>query len=189
MKKLYSLVAVVVLMSGCSYKNEPIELSSYKAQYLGQMTQDTNSVSLLSVTDIREDKRSIGHVEANGQVTTKLYSYVDFANRYKEGLEYALKAAKINLTKNPADSDTTISVKIKDIQIVYNDTEKFDENLHGKIVVDVMIKKADKTIVQTVTQQEGKWIKPSYTSKDIEPLMYSLFTDSINLIVSKLAAQ
>ena len=189
MKKLYSLVAAVVLLSGCSYKNEAIELSSYKAQYLGKTTGDTNSISLLSVTDTREDKTSIGHVEANGQVTVKLYSYVDFTDKYSEGLTNVLRAAKFNLTKNPADANTTISVKIKDIQIVYNDTEKFDENVHGKIVVEVTITKGDKTIVQTITQQEGKWIKPSYTSKDIEPLMYSLFTDSVNLIGSKLAAQ
>lgn len=189
MKRIYSLVAAVVLMSGCSYKNEAIELSSYKTQSLNKTTQDPKSVSFLSVTDAREDKRSIGYVEANGQVTDKLYSYVDFADRYKEGLTNALQSSKFNMTRNPADANAIISVKIKDIQLVYNDTQKFDENLHGKIVVEVTLKKAGKTLVQTMTQQEGKWIKPSYTSKDVEPLLDSLFTDSINTIVDKLASQ
>lgn len=189
MKKLYSLVAVAVLMNGCSYKNEALELSAYKPQYLGQTTQDTKSISYLSVTDGRDDKSSIGYVEANGQVREKLYSYVDFAVRYKEGLTTALQSAKFNLTPNASDANASISVKIKEIRIVYNDTNKFDENLHGKIVVEVTLTKGGKTIVQTITQQEGKWIKPSYTSKDIEPLLDSLFTDSINLISAKLAAQ
>lgn len=189
MKKLYSLVAAVVLMSGCSYQNEAIELSAYKPQYLGQTAQDQNSVSFLSVTDARDDKTSIGYIEANGVVTSKFYSYVDFASRYKEAITSAMQAGKFKLAKNPTEANTIIGVNIKTIQIVYNDTNKFDENLRGKIVVEVTRTKGDKTLVQTITQQEGKWIKPSYTSKDIEPLLDSLFTDSINTIGSKLDAQ
>lgn len=189
MKKMYSLIAMVVLMSGCSYKNEAIELPSYKTQYLSQTTQNQYSVSFLSVTDAREDKTSIGHVEANGQVTSKFYSNVDFAEKYKEGLTNALKSAKFNLSDNPAGADATIEVKIKDIQLVYNDTNKFDENLHGKIIIEVTLNKQGKKIEQTFTQKQGKWIKPSYSSKDIEPFLYTIFTDSINSIVAKLAAQ
>lgn len=188
MNQLYSLVAVLVLMTGCSYKNEAIELPSFKAQYLGKTTQDKGN-TLFTVTDTREDKTSIGYVEANGYATTKLYSYVDFAEKYREGLTNVLKAAKFNLTNNVAEANTIISVDIKEIKIVYNDTNKFDENLHGKVVVEVTIKKADKTVVQTITQKQGLWIKPSYTSKDIEPLLYSIFIDSINLIGAKLASQ
>ncbi|MDP2076482.1 MAG: hypothetical protein Q8N01_07245 [Sulfuricurvum sp.] len=187
MSKLYSLVAVIVLMTGCSYKNEAIELSSYKTQYIGQTTQDMSTASLSSVTDIREDKTSIGYVEANGQVTTKLYSYVNFADRYRDGLARVLKVAKFNLVNNPTDANTKIDVKIKDIQLIYNDTNKFDENLKGKIIVELTLTKADKVNVLTFTQKQGIWIKPSYTSKDVEPLLDALFTDSINDIVSKLA--
>lgn len=189
-KSLYSLAAAaVILMSGCSYKNEALELSSYKAQNYGKTTQEPTRVSYLSVTDGRDDKTSIGYVEANGHVTEKLFSYVDFANRYKEGLTSALRAAKFNLVNDPASANTTISVKLKEIRIVYNDTNKFDENLHGKIVVEVTVTKGEKTVVQTITQQEGKWIQPSYTSKDIEPMLNTLYTDSIDLITSKLAVQ
>jgi uncharacterized lipoprotein len=187
MKNLYSLVAAVILMSGCSYKNEAIELSSYKAHALSTTTVDRNNISFLSVTDIREDKTSIGHVEANTQVTTKLYSYVNFADRYKEGLTNVLKDAKFNLVNNPADANTKIDVKIKDIQLIYNDGDKLNENLNGKIVVEVTLTKAGKVNVLTFTQKQGMWIKPSYTSKDVEPLLNTLFTDSIDDMVSKLA--
>lgn len=187
MHKFYSLVASVVMLTGCSYKNDPIELSSYKTQYLGKTTQNMNSVSLSSVTDTRENKTSIGYVEANGHVTTKLYSYVNFADRYREGLARVLKLARFNLVNNPLDSDTKIDVKIKDIQLIYNDTNKFDENLQGKIIVEVTLTKADKVNVLTFTQKQGTWIKPSYTSKDIEPFLDTLFTDSIDDIVSTLA--
>lgn len=187
MNKLYSLIAVVVLITGCSYKNEAIELSSYKTQYLGQTAQDANTVALSSVTDVREDKTSIGYVEGNGKVTAKLYSYVNFADRYREGLTRVLKVAKFNLVNNPLDANAKIDVKIKDIQLIYNDTNKFDQNLNGKILVEVTLTKADKINVLTFTQKQGTWIKPSYTSKDVEPLLDALFTDSIDDIVSKLA--
>lgn len=187
MSKLYSLVAVIAFMTGCSYNNEAVELSSYKTEYLGQTAKDMNSVSLSSVTDMREDKTSIGYVEVNGNVTTKLYSYVNFADRYRDGLTRVLKVAKFNLANSPIDTNTKIDVKIKDIQIVYNDTNKFDQNLNGKIIVEVTLTKADKTNVLTFTQKQGTWIKPSYTSKDVEPLLNTLFTNSIDDIVSKLA--
>jgi uncharacterized lipoprotein len=187
MSKLYSLVAVVVLMTGCSYKNEAIELSSYKTQYLGKTAQDKNSISLSSVTDTREDKSTMGYVEANGQVTTKLYSYVNFADRYRDGLTKVLKDAKFNVVNNPTDANKKIDVKIKGIQLIYNDTNKFDQNLNGKIIVEVTLTKADKVDVLTFTQQQGTWIKPSYTSKDLEPFLDTLFTDSIDDIVSTLA--
>lgn len=187
MNKLYSLVAVVVLITGCSYQNEAIELSSYKTQYMGQTAQDKNSIYLSSVSDTREDKTSIGYVEANGQVTTKLYSHVNFADRYRDALTRVLKVAKFNLANNPTDANTKIDVKIKDIQLIYNDTNKFDENLKGKIIVEVILTKADKVNELTFTQKQGTWIKPSYTSKDIEPFLDTLFTDSIDDIVSKLA--
>lgn len=187
MKKLVSFVAAIVLITGCSYKNEAIELSAYKPHSLSKTTADRNNISFLTVTDIRADKTSIGYVEANGQVTTKLYSYVDFADRYKEGLTKVLKVAMFNLVNNAADANTKIDVKIKDIQLIYNDTDKLNENLHGKIVVEVTLTKADKVNVLTFTQKQGMWIKPSYTSKDVEPLLNTLFTDSIDDIVSKLA--
>ena len=180
-------MAVVVLMTGCTFKNEAIELSSYKAHYLSKTTEDRNNISFLSVMDIREDKASVGHVLVNDKVDTKLYSHVDFADRYKEGLTRVLKAAQFNLVNNLADANTKIDVKIKDIQLIYNDTDKFNENLHGKIVVEVTLTKADKVNVLTFTQKQGIWIKPSYTSKDVEPLLNTLFTDSIDDIVSKLA--
>ncbi|MGD9970142.1 MAG: YajG family lipoprotein [Sulfuricurvum sp.] len=190
MKKLYTLGAVaMILLTGCSYKNEAIELSSYKGQYLGKTTQDQRPVTLVSVTDARENKTSVGYVLANDVETDKLYSYVNFADRYKDALTTALGMAKFNLVQNPADAVETISVKIKDIQLIYNDTKKFDENLHGKVVVEVTLKKGDKTLVQTFTQAQGKWIQPSYTSKDIEPLLDTIFTDSVNDIVSKLTDQ
>lgn len=189
MKKLYSLVAVVVLMTGCSYKNEAIELSSYKPHYLSKTTEDRNNISYLSVTDTREDKTTIGYVLVNNNVDRKFYSYVNFADRYREGLTKALIAANFNLINNPADANTKIDVFIKDIQLIYNDTDKFNENLHGRIVIEVKLTKADKVNVFTFTQKQGIWIKPSYTSKDVEPLLNTLFADSIDDIVSKLASK
>jgi uncharacterized lipoprotein YajG len=186
MKKLYSVVAIVVLMTGCAYNNEAIELSAYKLDYLSKTIEDSSTISFLSVSDIREDKTSIGHVLVNDKIDAKLYSHVDFAGRYTEGLTKVLKAAKFNLVNNPADANRKIDVKIKDIQLIYNDTDKLNENLHGKIVVEVTLTKGNKVNVFTFTQKQGIWIKPSYTSKDVEPLLNTLFTDSIDDIVSKL---
>lgn len=186
MHKLYSLVAAVVFLMGCSYQNEAIELSSYRANYMSKTIEDHNNLSFLSVIDTREDKTSIGYVLVNDTINRKLYSNVDFAYKYKEGLDKVLKSAKFNLVNNPADANTKIDVMIKEIKLIYNDTDKFNENLHGRIVVEVKLTKSGKVNVFTFTQKQGLWIKPSYTSKDIEPLFNTLYTDSIDSIVSKL---
>ncbi len=52
--------------------------------------------------------------------------------------------------------------------------------------VQVIIKRGDKISTLNFKQKSGKWISPSYNSKDIEPFLYKLFSDSINDIVSKL---
>lgn len=187
MNKLYSLVAIAVLMTGCTYKNEALELDAYKVNYVSKTIDDQNTISYLSVTDAREDKSSIGYVLVNDKVYTKLYSNVNFADRYRDGLTKVLKAGKFNLANDPADANRKIDVRIKEIKLIYNDTDKLNENLHGKIVVEVTLTKSDKVNVLTFTQKQGVWIKPSYTSKDLEPFLNRLYTDSIDDIVSKLA--
>lgn len=187
MKKFYSLIAIVLFNTGCSYKNEAIELLAYKSHYLSKTTENRNNMTYLSVIDARKEKTSIGYVLVNDNVDTKFYSNVNFADRYKDGLTQALKAANFNLINDSSDANTKIEVSIKDIQLIYNDTDKFNENLHGRIVIEVTLTKADSVNVLSFTQKQGMWIKPSYTSKDVEPLLNTLFTESIDAIVSKLA--
>ena len=188
MKNLSYLVVAALLLGGCSYKNEAIGLSSYKTVYSGSVSNEHKSIYLASVSDARDDKTSIGYVQANGQITTKLYSYTDFANKYKDGLNSALKMAQFNVEKNPDSNSINVAVKIKKIQLVYNDTKKFDENLHGQIKIDVTVTQGNKVVTQSFTQNRGIWIKPSFNSKDMEPLLYTLFSGSINDIVSKLTS-
>ena len=188
MKNLSYLVVAALLLGGCSYKNEAIGLSSYKTVYNGNISNAHKSIYLTSVSDARDDKTSIGYVQANGQITTKLYSYTDFANKYKDGLNSALKMAQFNVEKNPDTNSINVDVKIKKIQLVYNDTKKFDENLQGQIKIEVTVTQGNKVVTQSFTQNRGVWIKPSYTSRDMEPLLYTLFSSSINDIVSKLTS-
>lgn len=187
MKKVISIVIAGFILGGCSYKNEAIALSSYKSQYKGALSTEHKTIDLVSVNDSRADKINIGYVQADGKPTIKLFSYEDFAGKYKDGLTSALKAAQFNQVQNASSADLKVDVKIKSIQLVYNDTKKFDENLHGKIVIEVTVTQGQKVTVQTFTQDQGIWIKPSFNSNDYEPLLYTLFANSINDIVSKLA--
>ena len=96
--------------------------------------------------------------------------------------------AQFNVEKNPDSNSINVDVKIKKIQLVYNETKKFDENLHGQIKIDVTVTQGNKVITQSFTQNRGIWMKPSFNSKDMEPLLYTLFSSSINDIVSKLTS-
>ena len=188
MKNLCCLIVAVLLMGGCSYKNEAVSLSSYKSQYTGAISNTHKSIYLASVSDERVDKTSVGYVQANGKVATKLYSYTDFVNIYSEGLTSALKMAQFNVEKNPDINTLKVDVKIRKIKLVYNDTKKLDENLNGQIVLDVIVTQGDKITTQTFTQNQGIWIQPSYSSKDVEPLLYKLFAGSVDDIVTKLTS-
>ena len=188
MKNLSYLIVAALLLGGCTYKNEAIGLSSYKTVYSGAMSNNHKSIYLASVSDERSDKTSIGYVQANGKKTTLLYSYADFAGKYKDGLNSALRMAQFNVEQHPDADAIIVDVKIKKVELVYNDTKKFDENLHGKILIDVTVKQGNKVTTQSFTQNQGIWIKPSYTTKDMEPLLYTLFSSSINDFVSKLTS-
>jgi uncharacterized lipoprotein len=188
MKNLSFLVIAALFMGGCAYKNEAVDLSSYHSQYTGNSSQAHKNIYLVSVSDVRENKTSVGYVQANKKVVTKLYSYTDFASKYQEGLNTALKMAQFNVQKEPMQDALHVDVKIKKIELVYNDTNKLDENLRGQVVIEVTTTLKDKVVIQTFTQDQGIWIQPSYNSKDVEPLLYKLFAGSINDIVAKLTS-
>ncbi len=187
MKNLFFLVIATFLIGGCAYKNEAVDLSSYHMQNAGVTSQNHTNIYLAPVLDARENKTSIGYVQADKKTVTQLYSYTDFASKYQEGLNNALKAAQFNVEKEATPDALHVDVKIKKIELVYNDTNKLDENLHGKIIMEVTTTRQDQIVTQTFTQEQGIWIKPSYNSKDVEPLLYKLFEGSINDIVAKLS--
>lgn len=185
MKKIVYFVVLVLLVGGCSYKNESINLQSYKAQYIGPTAKEKKSVYLRFVQDTRADKRSIGYSLKDGEKLTRFYSDVDFADKYKEGLGYALNIAGFNTDVNAEDASLIMEVYIKNIELTYNG-KIIDSNLKGEIDIEVKIIKDEKVITQNFRQKRTDWIKPSFNSKDLEPFLYTLFLDSVNDMVSRL---
>lgn len=49
-----------------------------------------------------------------------------------------------------------------------------------------LLVQGDEVITQNFRQKGSKWIAPSYSSKDLEPFLYTLFADSIDQIVARL---
>ncbi len=183
---LFLLLITAFMSSGCSYKNDPLTLKSYQAEYAGPISKDKKTVYLRWVKDVRTDKNTVGYLLQNGDKLATLYSNVDFADKYKEGLGYALNLAGFDTDANTHVASLVVEVYIKDIEVIYND-KNFDTNLKGEITLEVIIRKGEEVITQNFKQKGGKWIAPSFNSKDLEPFLYTLFADSINDIVAKLA--
>ena len=140
MKILSYLVVVALFMGGCSYKNEALNLESYKAEYAGPIVKEKKSVYLKVVKDTRLDKRSIGTNEKNGVIVARLYSEVNFVDKYKDGLGYALNMAGFSTDIKDDSASVTIEVYIKNIELTYNN-KKFDSNLKGMIEIEVLVTK------------------------------------------------
>jgi uncharacterized lipoprotein len=184
-KNLFYVVIIALLMGGCTYKNEALNLPSYKADYAGAVSADKKSVYVSVIKDMRKDKRGIGYVMDDGQKIARLYSDVNFPAKYKEGLGYALNIAGFNTDVSAENASLIMEVYIRNIEIIYSD-KSFDKNLVGEIEIEVIIKRDGEVITQNFRQKGGKWIVKSYESKDLEPFLHSLFSDSINDIVSRL---
>jgi uncharacterized lipoprotein len=184
-KNLFYLIIIALLMGGCSYKNEAIALQSYKAQYVGPVLKEKRSVHLNFVQDTRTDKRSIGYYLKNDEKSVRLYSDINFAEKYQEGLGYAFNIAGFNTDVNTDDASLIVEVYIKNIELIYN-SKILNANLKGEIEIEVRIKKGEKVITQSFREKSTDWVKPSFNSKDLEPFLYTLFSDSINNIVSRL---
>lgn len=185
LKNLFYVVLIALLVGGCAYKNESIGLASYKADYASEVSAEKKTVYLSFVKDTRMDQRTVGYAEKNGKKTLTLFSDADFTQKYKEGLGHALNLAGFNTQTTAELAYMNVEVYIKDIKIVHTN-KSFDENLQGTIEIEVVVKRGDETIKQNFVQKAGKWMKPSYTSKDLEPFMHTLFSDSVNNIVSRL---
>ncbi|MFT7003980.1 MAG: putative lipoprotein YajG [Sulfurimonas sp.] len=184
MKNTLYLLAVVVFLGGCSYKNEAINLSSYNAHYTGEILKEKKTVLIESIKDVRVDKRSIGYILKNSVKTTTLFSNANFEKKYNDGLSSALYMAGFKEGAEQ-EADLVINVNIKNIELIYDD-KSFDKNLKGKIEIEVIVKKGKETITQNFSPSASKWISPSYSSKDLEPFLNELFSDSISDIVSRL---
>ncbi|QSZ42924.1 hypothetical protein GJV85_12675 [Sulfurimonas aquatica] len=187
MKKLSYIVVLALMLVGCSYKNNPVVLESYKADYSGEIAPKNTTVFLSSVKDTRLDKRSIGYVLEGDKKAVTLFSEDDFEKKYKDGLGHALNIAGFDTDVKKNEATLVVNIFIKEINVVYTN-ESFDENLKGKIMIEASVKKGDKTLTFNFKQQSGKWISPSYNSKDVAPLLHMLFSDSINDVVAKLTS-
>lgn len=185
MRNLFLLLVAMVMISGCSYKNESLMLSKYDAQYTGELSKEKKSVFIESIKDMREDKRSIGYVLEGDKKAHELYSTEEFSKKYRDALGIALTMAGFDASVEQSDAKLVISIEIKKIEFIYNN-KNFDKNLKGNIELEVTIKRGGTTITQNFKQAGSKWIKPSYSSKDIEPFLNEIFSQSVNSVVSRL---
>lgn len=185
MKHLFFMAMALLLFSGCAYKNEALSLESYKAEYTGPLVRDKKTIYLRTVKDLRAQKNIIGYVDQKSTSSIKFFSNENFAEKYAEGLGYALNLAGFNTDATKSEASLVAEIYIKDIELVYND-KNFDANLKGEIEIEVIVRKGDEVITQNFRQKGSKWIAPSYNSKDLEPFLYSLFADSIDQIVTRL---
>ncbi|MBU0632820.1 YajG family lipoprotein [bacterium] len=182
MKNLLYIILIALFLGGCSYKNDAIMLKAYDGDYAGEIAKEKKSIHLGLVQDMRADKRVIGYVQKEG---TKLYSDVDFAAQYQEGLKQALRVAGFNSDVTSDNASFNVEVHIKNIHVVYSD-KLFGENLKGEIDIEVIVKKESKVTTLNFKESSAKWMAPSYDSKDIEPFLQSIFSNSIDDIVSRL---
>lgn len=185
MKNLLFFSILLLLMTGCTYKNEALTLPPYATQYNGPLSKANTTVYLRLVKDLRQDKTIVGYLRNNGKTLAPLYSNADFEARYAEGVAYALHVAGFNTDASAKAATLVIEIYIKDIELIHND-KSFDTNLKGDIELEVIVRKDSEVITQNFRQKGSKWLKPSFESKDLEPFLYELFADSIDQIVSRL---
>lgn len=185
MKNVIYLLVTALFIGGCSYQNKAIELPAYKGEYSGQHTKGTKAVYLRSVSDMRADKQSIGSILANDKKEDVFFSDADFADKYAKGLRYALDIAGFQTVSNANDAAMVIDVSIKKIEINYTN-KTFEPNLIGELDIEVVVTRGQKVTTLNFRPKSSQWMSPSYTSKDVEPFLYTLFSDSINEIASKL---
>lgn len=186
MKNFIYLLVAALLMGGCTYKNEALELPTYQGEYSGEVSKNNKAVYLRSVNDLRSDKKVIGYTLVGDKKDVSFYSDVDFAGRYTTGLRYALDIAGYKVVSNTNDAEIVLDVNIKKIEIIY-DNKTFESNLKGEMEIEVVIDKAHKVVRQNFRPKASKWIAPSFDSKDVEPFLYTLFSDNINEITSSLS--
>lgn len=186
MKNLIYLVLITFIMGACTYKNEPIALQPYKANYAGAVSQEKKSIFIDNITDKRANKNNIGYSLEDGKKKISFFSNENFEKKYKDALLYALSIAEFNTNVSEADAFTIISINIREIELIKTD-KNFNENLKGKIAIELVVKQGITTTKHNFTQKAGKWIAPSYKSRDLEPFLSALFSDSIDAVVTRLA--
>jgi len=186
MKNGIYLLAIALIMGACSYKNEPIKLQPYEANYNAPIAKNKKALFVQAVNDNRANKQTIGYALEDGKKKISFFSNEDFQKKYKDALLYALNISEFNTNVSQNDATEVITVNINNLELIHTD-KSFDENLKGELAVELVVKKGATTTKYNFTQKAGKWISPSHNSKDVEPFLATLFKDSIDAVVAKLA--
>jgi len=185
MIKKASLVTLALFMAACSYVNDPLRLQPYEANYAAPISKEKKSVYLRSVNDLRADKQTLGYAVEGGKKTITFFTYENFSKKYSDALKYALNISEFNTNVSPREASAIIDVNIRKISLAYLD-KSFDENVKGEMSVELVVTQGNRTTKYNFNQKGGKWIKPSRDSKDLEPFLSELFSDSIEAVVTKL---
>lgn len=185
MKNIIYLLSIALIMGACTYKNEPLKLKPYEANYKAPVSKEKKTIFVKSVKDDRVNKNSIGYALEDGEKKITFFSNENFEKKYKDALIYALSISEFNTNVSQTEASEVIEVHIKNIEIIHTD-KSFDENLKGELAVELIVKKGNTSTKYNFTQKAGKWISPSYSSKDMEPFLGTLFADSIDAVVAKL---
>ena len=186
MTKLFSIFILALLITGCSYKNQSINLQPYQADISINNSQEKKSVYIKTVKDLRTNKISIGSVIKDNEDDISLFSDESFEKEYKEKLTKAFKNAQFITNTDILSADLVIEVYIEKIELIYNKNISFDKNLNGEIQLTTIVYKNEKKIRQNFKQSASKWLANSHNSKDIEPFLNEMFSQSVNRVVSRL---
>lgn len=184
---LFFLVALSLLISGCSFKSTTISFDEPNSIYMGDKA--ASRAFLEGVSDERADKQVLGSVKnKDGAIQTLVVTSQNISQWFSVAFEKEMRAAGFAPVSKEADSDASYLFVIKKLNTEYTQTEITGKNLRLELDIDVKIKNKNGVVTKSYRYNEQKWSKPLFASdelkKELEPFVRESVVATVKDLVS-----
>lgn len=179
MRVWMGMVLVLLVFSGCAYKNAPLTFSPYVPGPSAMVTgKSVQKVYLKAVIDARQQRSIIASaLNSAGQSTGYATSGTALDLWVYEGLKRGLEARGYEVVNAPVKEAKTLTVNIDEFFAQYNGALLSGENLTGTMQLTLHVKVGETTHTKRVAQSQSRWHKPITASEDFKPFLQKLMND------------
>jgi hypothetical protein len=190
MRFVLGIGLVLLMLSGCTYKSGPVDVSSYTPQKRA-ITEGPSlqKIYLKAVVDNRTQRSIVASItNAQGQEI----GYATLGEPVElwifQGLRAGLEAMGYAVVQTPVKEAKTVIVHINELMANFDGTVLTRENLQGTMSLEVTFKKGNKTITKRISQSQKTWHKPLYSPAAFRPFLQTLMDDVMARAVQEISA-
>jgi len=186
-KILGTIIALMLVISGCAYKSQSLYFDPYiPTTHAVSSNLALEKVYLKSVIDMRQSPQILATIiDSSGSASIHATSGEAVPLWVYDALKTGLEARGIATVSNPQEDAKTLVVELKKLHAKYDENIFKSDNLHASMTLRVQITKDKKTVTKNISQKSFQWHKPIKDTIAFKPILQELMQDVVERTVAE----